>query len=83
MGLIDIRQIDSLLGATLQQTLFDREKGKILLDRAMEEQKKLVGVDASKRVVVSGIKILSNNQVNFISSAAVAALFGYIGFVSA
>ena len=63
--------------------MYDREKGKILLDSAMADQKKLVGVDTSTREVVSGIKILSNNQVNFFSSAAVAALFGYIGFVSA
>jgi uncharacterized membrane protein len=77
------KQIDSILGATLQQTLYDTDKGKILLDGAAEEQKKLVGVDSHRREIVSGIKILSNNQVNFISSAVVAALFGYVGFVSA
>lgn len=76
-------QIDSILGATLQQTLYDTETGKILLDSVTDERKKLVGIDTSKKEVVSGIKILSNNQVNFISSAVVAALFGYVGFVSA
>ncbi|GHJ86209.1 hypothetical protein NliqN6_2611 [Naganishia liquefaciens] len=74
--------IDSLLGATLQQTQYDTEKGKILLDSASEEQKKVVQVDKSNTEIVSGINLLSNNQVNFVSSAAVAVLFGYIGFVS-
>lgn len=67
----------------MQQTLYDTDKGKILLDSAADEQKKLVGVDSHRREIVSGIKVLSNNQVNFISSALVAALFGYVGFVSA
>ncbi|KAJ9112560.1 hypothetical protein QFC19_000577 [Naganishia cerealis] len=70
--------LDSLLGATLQQTLYDADEKKILLDGAAEEQRKLVGVAANNQVV-SGLEVLTNNQVNFISSATIALLSGFCG----
>lgn len=57
---------DSLLGATLQESVVDKERGIIVegegggkLVESLEEQKK-------KYKVVSGYNILSNNQVNFL-----------------
>ncbi|KAJ9104078.1 hypothetical protein QFC20_004655 [Naganishia adeliensis] len=73
--------IDSLLGATLQQTVYDADSGKVLLDNVADEKNKLVGLEASKREVVSGLKVLSNNQVNFVSSATVAMISGYLAYV--
>lgn len=75
-------QIDSLLGATLQQTLYDAEKGKILLDNVADEKQKLVGLESNKREVVSGVKVLTNNQVNFVSSATVAIVSGMFAYVA-
>lgn len=74
-------QIDSLLGATLQQTVYDADSGKVLLDNVADEKNKLVGLEASKREVISGLKVLSNNQVNFVSSATVAMISGYLAYV--
>jgi uncharacterized membrane protein len=74
-------QIDSLLGATLQQTVYDAGSGKILLDNVADEKNKLVGLDSSKREVVSGLKVLTNNQVNFVSSATVALISGYLAYI--
>jgi uncharacterized membrane protein len=74
------QQIDSLLGATLQQTVYDADNGKVLLDNVADEKNKLVGLKTSKREVVSGLKVLSNNQVNFVSSATVAMVSGYLAY---
>ncbi|KAJ9123149.1 hypothetical protein QFC22_001342 [Naganishia vaughanmartiniae] len=72
--------LDSLLGATLQQTIYDIDKKKILLDDAVAKQRKLVGAGSSSSSrVVSGLKVLTNNQVNFVSSATIATLSGLLG----
>lgn len=55
--------IDSLLGAVLQETRYD------------EERKVIVGEhDRAKGKAIAGIPILSNNAVNFVSSALTAVL---------
>lgn len=66
---------DSLLGATLQESVVDKERGIIVegegggkLVESLEEQKK-------KYKVVSGYNILSNNQVNFFNSV-IASVVG-------
>ncbi|KAG2187262.1 hypothetical protein INT44_004947 [Umbelopsis vinacea] len=57
--------IDSLLGATVQRTLYSKKEGKI------------VGKASDKNVtVISGIDILDNHQVNFVCSVVTSALCG-------
>jgi hypothetical protein len=45
--------VDSLLGATVQQTRYSKEKKVVLQDDSKDEQAQ----------VISGVGILSNNQV--------------------
>ncbi|KAJ9124505.1 hypothetical protein QFC24_003296 [Naganishia onofrii] len=71
--------LDSFLGATLQQTLYDTDKKMILLDDVAARQRKLVGAGSASNRVVSGLEVLSNNQVNFLSSATIAILSGLFG----
>ncbi|KAG8967580.1 hypothetical protein FRC05_002013 [Tulasnella sp. 425] len=59
--------IDSLLGATLQRTRFSLDSKRILQDHSEVPQ------DA-KLKVISGWNILTNNQVNVVSSVATALL---------
>jgi len=60
--------IDSLLGATIQRTRYHKEKKQILLDES-----KTMGPDV---VVINGLHVLSNNQVNFISATITATVLG-------
>lgn len=46
-------QVDSLMGATIQQTHYSEEKRVILQD----------GADINNTKVISGINVLTNNQV--------------------
>ncbi|KAJ9107606.1 hypothetical protein QFC21_001065 [Naganishia friedmannii] len=71
--------LDSLLGATLQQTLYDTDKKKILLDDAVARQRKLVRTGSASNHVISGLEVLTNNQVNFVSSATIAIISGLFG----
>ncbi|OJT08560.1 Transmembrane protein 19 [Trametes pubescens] len=64
--------VDSLLGATLQQTRFLNSTKRILTDEAPEPAK-----DADVKVV-SGYNLLTNNQVNLISSIATAVILGVL-----
>lgn len=64
--------LDSILGATLQQTLRHRESGKILVGRKP-------ATAAHDWTVVSGSNVLDNNAVNFIASATTAILTAYVG----
>lgn len=75
-------KIDSLLGATLQQTIYDANSGKVLLDKVADRKNRLGSLESSRREVVSGLKVLTNNQVNFVSSATVALISGYVAYVA-
>jgi uncharacterized membrane protein len=82
----DDNQVDSLLGATVQQTRYSKTKRVVLQD----ENRTTEGVQ-----VVSGINILSNNQVNrnlhqlpilsvnfqvnLVSSVICAVMIGWVG----
>lgn len=59
--------VDSFLGATLQQTLYSKTDKKVVLPGT-----KLGG--PKEVVVISGIDLLSNNQVNIFSSTLTALL---------
>ncbi|KAF8321358.1 hypothetical protein DL93DRAFT_2093979 [Clavulina sp. PMI_390] len=59
-------QIDSLLGAILQRSVFSKSSKMILKDGVVRPK--------TDDVVVSGLNILSNNQVNFVSSIVTACL---------
>jgi len=63
--------VDSLLGATVQVTRYNPETKQILQDDS---------VPTKDVTIVSGWGILSNNQVNFISSLMIAVLFGVLGY---
>ncbi|KAI0823802.1 integral membrane protein DUF92-domain-containing protein [Trametes gibbosa] len=62
--------LDSLLGATLQQTRFLTSTKRILTDEAPAPASR---ADVK---VVSGYNLLTNNQVNLLSSIATAAILG-------
>ena len=65
-----IRQIDSAMGAVLQKTLYD-------------EDKKVVAQRKGKTVVgIGGWNILTNNQVNMLSSSLCALLIGSLTSLS-
>lgn len=59
--------IDSLLGATIQMTRYDDER-KIVVEDG----------EKNKLKVISGINILTNNQVNVVSSVCSATLIGLL-----
>jgi uncharacterized membrane protein len=59
--------LDSLLGATVQRTRYSVESKKILQDDS-------VANSATKNI--SGLNILTNNQINFVSSVAMALIVG-------
>lgn len=64
--------LDSLLGATLQQTLRHKPTGKILVGPKPKR-------NAQDWTVVSGFNVLDNNAVNFIASTATALLTAFVG----
>ncbi|GFZ49225.1 hypothetical protein JCM24511_06975 [Saitozyma sp. JCM 24511] len=61
--------LDSLLGATLQETLYSTKEGKILTDLSTRQSRSEPGV---KRIGI-GRDVLSNSAVNFVSGFAIAA----------
>ncbi|KAG8832652.1 hypothetical protein FRC17_000919 [Serendipita sp. 399] len=72
-GQRDAVQLDSLMGATVQQTLYSKDTKRVLTDDGE-------GIHSAKDVtVISGKNWLSNNQVNLVSSALTAVLISYIG----
>ncbi|CAD6905756.1 unnamed protein product [Tilletia controversa] len=71
--------IDSVLGATFQRTYYSRETKQVLLGRLPPKEQSKSGSDDSEWVVITGYDILSNNQVNLISSVATSALVAYLG----
>lgn len=66
-------QIDSLLGATLQRTLYNKQTKQVLLGRIPGQ------VDQTQWQVITGRDILSNNSVNLLSSFTTALLTALIG----
>jgi len=68
--------IDSVLGATLQRTYYSRETKQVLLGRLPTN---LSASQSSEWTVITGHDILTNNQVNLISSTATAVLVAYLG----
>ncbi|KAG8823185.1 hypothetical protein FRC18_010784 [Serendipita sp. 400] len=64
--------LDSLMGATIQQTLYSKDTKRVLTDEVVVQTVKEV-------TVIAGRNWLSNNQVNLISSIATAILIGYMG----
>ncbi|KAJ7068511.1 integral membrane protein DUF92-domain-containing protein, partial [Mycena amicta] len=62
--------LDSLLGATIQLTRFDEEKKVVVEDHTPATGKQLK--------VVSGLNILTNNQVNVVSSMVCAIVVGFL-----
>jgi uncharacterized membrane protein len=66
-------QLDSILGATLQKTFYNTQSRKILTTNPSSTQQK-------ELQAVSGLDVLSNNQVNFICGAVVAGVTGWMGW---
>ncbi|KAJ3131097.1 hypothetical protein HK100_006808 [Physocladia obscura] len=69
--------VDSLFGATLQRSTFNKKSGKITQDfrRAKKNE------DRADLVVVSGWEVLDNHQVNFVSSLMTAIAAGSLVFL--
>jgi len=65
--------IDSILGATVQQTLYSKKRKLVVHSTKVED-------DEDKVVKVNGLNILSNNAVNFIASGVTGLAAGYIGY---
>ncbi|KAI0262085.1 hypothetical protein BC834DRAFT_845255 [Gloeopeniophorella convolvens] len=63
--------LDSLLGATLQRTQYSNTSGRILTDTSAPP------AEVADIKVVSGLDVLSNNNVNLISSILTALALGY------
>ncbi|EJF58008.1 hypothetical protein DICSQDRAFT_173376 [Dichomitus squalens LYAD-421 SS1] len=64
--------LDSLLGATLQRTRYVKTTKRIWTEEAG-------ALDAKADVkVISGLDMLTNNQVNLLSSVATAVLLGFL-----
>ncbi|KAF5378082.1 hypothetical protein D9615_007623 [Tricholomella constricta] len=59
--------VDSVLGATVQRTRYSTERGVVLQDGSRAEGR-----------VVSGWDVLTNNQVNLVSSGVTAAVVGWM-----
>ncbi|KAF8063513.1 integral membrane protein DUF92-domain-containing protein [Lyophyllum atratum] len=59
--------VDSLLGATVQRTRFSKERGVVLQDGS-----------TTTGSVVSGWDVLTNNQVNLVSSLVTAGVVGWM-----
>ncbi|KAI0692226.1 integral membrane protein DUF92-domain-containing protein [Cytidiella melzeri] len=66
--------VDSLLGATVQRTHYSSKAKKILTDESTGAAV-ITGTDIQ---VISGLDILSNNQVNLLSSMITAGLLGWL-----
>ncbi|KAJ3110395.1 hypothetical protein HDU96_006638, partial [Phlyctochytrium bullatum] len=64
--------IDSLLGATVQRTTYNKRAKKITPDRRALAKDE----DVKDFEVVSGVGLLDNDQVNFVASLATAFLAG-------
>jgi uncharacterized membrane protein len=79
--------LDSVLGSTLQRTLYNTESRRILLHNpttgaAMKKNKtKGQAEDETRSLeVIAGWDVLTNNQVNFISSATVSGIMAWMAW---
>ncbi|WAQ90402.1 hypothetical protein PtA15_12A391 [Puccinia triticina] len=68
--------VDSVLGATLQQTVYSKNERRVVAKSKVE----LGG--SREIVVICGIDLLTNNQVNLISSTATGLLAGLLSYYS-
>ncbi|KYQ91378.1 hypothetical protein DLAC_08334 [Tieghemostelium lacteum] len=66
--------LDSILGATLQYSVWSEKKQLILCDDNIEK------TDKKEVKHISGYKVLDNHQVNFLSSLATALICAYFGY---
>lgn len=57
--------VDSLLGATVQRTRYNAERG-------------VISQEGSEGRVISGLDLLTNNQVNLLSSLVTAGILGWM-----
>ncbi|KAL5638908.1 hypothetical protein ACGC1H_003315 [Rhizoctonia solani] len=65
--------LDSLIGATIQRTEFSDVSGSIITDETKSRPRR-----AGEVKVIAGRDVLTNNQVNFISSVVTGALIGWL-----
>ncbi|KAI9325971.1 integral membrane protein DUF92-domain-containing protein [Zopfochytrium polystomum] len=70
--------IDSLLGATLQQTRYHKRKRQVVAD--FRRPKAAAGEVSGDFDIISGWEVLDNHQVNFISSLLVSVGAGLIAY---
>ncbi len=85
-------QLDSLLGASFQQTLYDPISKQVLTISAAvhtpssAQNNKSLSSDSDKKdnaiMIISGKDVMSNSGVNLISSGVVAAGMGIMGWYS-
>ncbi|KAI9350330.1 integral membrane protein DUF92-domain-containing protein [Obelidium mucronatum] len=68
--------IDSLLGATLQRSTFNKRTSQITQDFRRVRQNE----EKSDLVIISGWELLDNHQINFISSGLTAVIAGVVGY---
>lgn len=74
LGGIGGSAIDSVLGATLQRTWYNKDRKQVLLGRLPASLAR-----SSEWRRITGYDILSNNWVNFVSSTLTAILIAYVG----
>ncbi|KAI9617047.1 hypothetical protein H4Q26_010685 [Puccinia striiformis f. sp. tritici PST-130] len=75
-GVLIPLQIDSVLGATLQQTVYSKKEKRVVA----KSQMKLGG--SREIVVICGHDLLTNNQVNLVSSTTTGILAGLLSYYS-
>ncbi|KNF01274.1 hypothetical protein PSTG_05370 [Puccinia striiformis f. sp. tritici PST-78] len=68
--------VDSVLGATLQQTVYSKKEKRVVA----KSQMKLGG--SREIVVICGHDLLTNNQVNLVSSTTTGILAGLLSYYS-
>lgn len=67
--------IDSILGATLQRTWYHHNTKKVLVGRLPSSQRK----GSKQWTIITGVDMLSNSAVNFISSAITSGIIAILG----
>lgn len=68
-------QLDSLLGATLQRTLYSTVDGRVLTDHS--DRKRATAADVV--TIGPGIDVLSNSAVNAVCGAVMATIGWWVG----
>eukprot|EP01096_Ripella_sp_DP13-Kostka_P002102 TRINITY_DN127_c1_g1_i1.p1 TRINITY_DN127_c1_g1~~TRINITY_DN127_c1_g1_i1.p1 ORF type:complete len:366 (-),score=144.90 TRINITY_DN127_c1_g1_i1:109-1143(-) len=70
--------IDSVMGALLQESVWDKETKKVKGERLSKEEKEKEG---ERFEHITGLPLLDNHQVNLLSSILTALLVGYVSFI--